>query len=329
MITPLLRYTPDPHSRSFDSNVRCTYHFDVQGHSIEDCHALKREIKKKIQDKSIMVQNIDSEESSSQYKPVAKMSGDALPSLGYLILLLRDAFLSQSLDSSLQHARVCPKHRANKWKTKQQAQPCPVFKSLSNKVGSLLCFCNAPKKYRRLDSKLETKMMELKRSSSGQSKFRSINSIILKFPRFKEGLKEIKGVFEQFDEDSNGTIDRDELKKCVKKLQFHVKEEEIDDLFDSCDVDEKEAIQFNDFIVLLCLLYLVMDSSSSSDNTSKIGSPELEATFNTIVEAFLFLDKGGDGKLHKKDVIKKKWTGTGVAMSASGNFFSRFLIGLG
>ncbi|KAM3249694.1 putative calcium-binding protein CML22 [Capsicum annuum] len=184
------------------------------------------------------------------------------------------------------------------------AQPCPVFKSLSNKVGSLLCFCNAPKKYRRLDSKLETKMMELKRSSSGQSKFRSINSIILKFPRFKEGLKEIKGVSEQFDEDSNGTIDRDELKKCVKKLQFHVKEEEIDDLFDSCDLDEKEGIQFNEFIVLLCLLYLVMDSSSSSDNTSKIGSPELEATFNTIVEAFLFLDKGGDGKLHKKDVIK-------------------------
>jgi len=65
MITPLLGYTPDPHSRSFDPNVRCTYHFDVQGHSIEDCRTLKREIEKMIQDKSIMVQNIDSEESSS------------------------------------------------------------------------------------------------------------------------------------------------------------------------------------------------------------------------------------------------------------------------
>ncbi|KAJ8547087.1 hypothetical protein K7X08_010673 [Anisodus acutangulus] len=183
-------------------------------------------------------------------------------------------------------------------------QPCPALKLWSNKVGSLLCFWSAPKKYRRLDAKLETKMMELKRSSSGKSNFRSINSIILKFPQFKEGLKEIKGVFEQFDEDSNGTIDREELKKCVKKLQFHVKEEEIDDLFHSCDVDEKEGIQFSEFIVLLCLIYLLMDSSSSSDNTSKIGSPELEATFNTIVEAFLFLDKRGDGKLHEKDVVK-------------------------
>ncbi|PHT90330.1 hypothetical protein T459_05443 [Capsicum annuum] len=65
IITPLLGYTPDPHSRNFDPNVQCAYHSNVQGHSIEDCRALKREIEKIIQDKSIMVQNIDSEESSS------------------------------------------------------------------------------------------------------------------------------------------------------------------------------------------------------------------------------------------------------------------------
>ncbi|KAM3358625.1 hypothetical protein P3S68_021558 [Capsicum galapagoense] len=58
MITPLLGYTPDPHSRSFDPNVRCAYHFDLQGHSTEDYHTLKREIEKIIQDKLIMVQNI-------------------------------------------------------------------------------------------------------------------------------------------------------------------------------------------------------------------------------------------------------------------------------
>ncbi|KAM3343895.1 hypothetical protein P3S68_025985 [Capsicum galapagoense] len=65
MIIPLLGYSLDSHSRSFDPNIRCAYHSDVQGHSIEDCRALKREIEKMIQDKSIMVQNIDSEESSS------------------------------------------------------------------------------------------------------------------------------------------------------------------------------------------------------------------------------------------------------------------------
>ncbi|KAL4586282.1 hypothetical protein LXL04_010918 [Taraxacum kok-saghyz] len=38
--------------------------------------------------------------------------------------------------------------------------------------------------------------------------------------------------------------------------------------------------------------------------SNKVGSPELKATFDTIIEAFLFLDKNGDGKLNKKDIIK-------------------------
>ncbi|PHT89037.1 hypothetical protein T459_04150 [Capsicum annuum] len=44
---------------------RGPHHRYPQGHSIEDCRALKREIEKIIQDKLIMVQNIDSKESSS------------------------------------------------------------------------------------------------------------------------------------------------------------------------------------------------------------------------------------------------------------------------
>ena len=65
MITPLLRCTLNRHSRNFDPNIRYAYHSDAQGHSIEDCRYLKREIEKMIHDGSIMVQNIDSEGSSS------------------------------------------------------------------------------------------------------------------------------------------------------------------------------------------------------------------------------------------------------------------------
>eukprot|EP00262_Sarcandra_glabra_P012922 TRINITY_DN3441_c0_g1_i1.p1 TRINITY_DN3441_c0_g1~~TRINITY_DN3441_c0_g1_i1.p1 ORF type:complete len:101 (+),score=22.29 TRINITY_DN3441_c0_g1_i1:66-368(+) len=36
---------------------------------------------------------------------------------------------------------------------------------------------------------------------------------------------------------------------------------------------------------------------------SRINSPQLEAIFDTLVEAFLFLDKNGDGKLNKKDMV--------------------------
>lgn len=79
-------------------------------------------------------------------------------------------------------------------------------------------------------------------------------------------------LFATSDEDSNGAIDREELKKCLQKLQFHVGEEEIDELFRSCDVDDNEKIQFNEFIVLLCLIYLLMDSPSSG-SVSKVPIP--------------------------------------------------------
>lgn len=71
---------------------------------------------------------------------------------------------------------------------------------MSNKVGGILCCGTSPNKYERLDTKLEKKMMEVKRSSLGPNNFRSIDGIILRFPQFREGLKEIRGVFEQYGE---------------------------------------------------------------------------------------------------------------------------------
>lgn len=139
-------------------------------------------------------------------------------------------------------------------------------------------------------------MMEIKRNSSGHSSFKSIDSVIMKFPQFRDGLKEIRDVFERYgcysffssfvafrvlclyldqslplficieaDEDSNGTIDNVELKKCLHTLAFVIRDEEIDDLFSYCDMDENEGIQFKEFIVLLCLIYLLTDFSTSTN----------------------------------------------------------------
>ncbi|KAK9288477.1 hypothetical protein L1049_016934 [Liquidambar formosana] len=80
------------------------------------------------------------------------------------------------------------------------SHPCPALKFLSDKVGSMLCRCNSPNKYKRLDAKLERKMIEVKRGVSGHNNFRSINSIIMRFPQFKEELKNIRVVFEQYEE---------------------------------------------------------------------------------------------------------------------------------
>ncbi|CAI0436811.1 unnamed protein product [Linum tenue] len=192
----------------------------------------------------------------------------------------------------------------------ESAQRCPSLKQLFAKLETILLrHFGAASKYKRLDAKLEKKMMEVKRSSSSKRTFKSMNTIIMRFPQFKQQLKTISAVFQQFDEDGNGSIDREELKKCLEKLQLiNLKESEMDDLFHSCDFDGSGGIQFNEFIVLLCLIYLLAHPSPNNNNdglkqASNMGSPELEATFDTIVEAFLFLDKNGDGKLNKKDLV--------------------------
>ena len=79
-------------------------------------------------------------------------------------------------------------------------ESCLSLKSLSNKVGGMLGCHNLPNKYKRLDAKLERKMMEVKKSTSGTNSFKSINGIILRFPQIKEGLKDIRGVFQQYGE---------------------------------------------------------------------------------------------------------------------------------
>ncbi|XP_019236446.1 PREDICTED: uncharacterized protein LOC109216716 [Nicotiana attenuata] len=57
MIEPLQGYVPDPYAKGFDPAVRCMYHSNVQGYSIEGCRALKREIEKIIQEGMIVVQD--------------------------------------------------------------------------------------------------------------------------------------------------------------------------------------------------------------------------------------------------------------------------------
>lgn len=152
-------------------------------------------------------------------------------------------------------------------------------------------------------SKLEAKMVEAiqKRALQGTT-MRSFNSVILKFPKIDESLRKCKTIFEEFDEDSNGTIDREELTYCFQKLQIKFSEEEFDDLFTGCDINEDVGMKFNEFIVLLCLVYLLKEPSAETVE-SHMGFPELEATFDTLINAFVFLDKNRDGYVSKSEMV--------------------------
>lgn len=153
------------------------------------------------------------------------------------------------------------------------------------------------------ESKLEAKMVEaMQRRASGGSAMKSFNSIILKFPKIDENLRKCKTIFEQFDEDSNGSIDPEELKRCFQKLEITCTEEEISDLFEACDISENMGMEFNEFIVLLCLVYLLQEPAAVHAK-SRMGLPDLESTFETLVDAFVFLDKNKDGYVSKNEMV--------------------------
>ncbi|KAL3007364.1 hypothetical protein AAZX31_08G329600 [Glycine max] len=170
-------------------------------------------------------------------------------------------------------------------------------------MGAIMSCIGISSKKMCLDDKLERKIAEMRRYKFGQSKLKSVDSVVMLFPMFKERLKTLRGMFEQYDEDSNGSIEPNELKKFLEHLELHLKEQEIEHLFQYCDLDGSKGIQFNEFIVLLCLIHLLAEPSSS-DISSKAELAQVGEIFNTIVEVFVFFDQNGDGKLNQKDMVR-------------------------
>ncbi|RLM80763.1 putative calcium-binding protein CML21 [Panicum miliaceum] len=153
-------------------------------------------------------------------------------------------------------------------------------------------------------SKLERKMVEAmqQRALKGTS-VKSFNSVIMKFPKIDESLRNCRTIFQQFDEDSNGEIDQQELKHCFQKLGIESTDDEIKDLFQACDIYEHMGMKFNEFIVFLCLVYLLNDPAVS-EARKRMGLGCLEPTFETLVESFVFLDKNKDGYVSKNEMIQ-------------------------
>lgn len=154
-------------------------------------------------------------------------------------------------------------------------------------------------------TKLEAKIFEAVRRREVQgSSTKAFNSIILKFPKIDASFRKCRSTFEEFDEDGNGSIDPEELKRCFHKLEINFTDEEVDDLFEECDINEDMRINFNEFIVLLCLVYLLHKVPDAQHSTSQTGMQNLKATFETLVDAFVFLDKNKDGYVSKNEMVE-------------------------
>nr|GLL22471.1 probable calcium-binding protein CML21 isoform X1 [Ipomoea trifida] len=154
-------------------------------------------------------------------------------------------------------------------------------------------------------TKLEAKIVDaMRRREKEGTSIKSFDNMLLKFPKIDENLQKCKAVFQEFDVDGNGAIDPTELKYCFHKLEINFTDEEINDLFEACDINHHMGIKFNEFIVLLCLAYLLRDNSNALHAQSGMDLPNLESTFETLVDAFVFLDINKDGYVSKSEMVQ-------------------------
>lgn len=67
----------------------------------------------------------------------------------------------------------------------------------------------------------------------------------------EDAEQHLRDVFNMFDSDSSGYIDRDELRALMKKLAQTLKDDEITAIMEEADVDGDGEISFEEFKILM------------------------------------------------------------------------------
>mmetsp|Transcript_10942 Transcript_10942/g.16831 ORF Transcript_10942/g.16831 Transcript_10942/m.16831 type:complete len:213 (+) Transcript_10942:182-820(+) len=107
--------------------------------------------------------------------------------------------------------------------------------------------------------------------------------IQLQFPKAAAAFKAMKGAFEKYDVDKDGTIDLEEITNALKDLgdSDSFAEEEVRGLFDIADSEGSQSLTFPAFVVFLCLSSLLGHLTEMK---------QINAAFRCAVDAFEIFD---------------------------------------
>ncbi len=174
-----------------------------------------------------------------------------------------------------------------------------------------------------LVEELKKRVQEQKRCQS--PRVRNLNSILMKFPHIKEGFEQMRGVFDTVDTDGSGDIDFQEWCDAMKNhgLTIDMPEKHQLNVWREADVDGNNLIDFKEFVVVMAFLYLMdyvaLDENQSGRLTDSQHARTLHlhekvrTSIDLVVDAFLFFDKDGDGRIKKDEVMRGLDTSYGVS----------------
>lgn len=186
-------------------------------------------------------------------------------------------------------------------------------------------------KYSRMsitETKINQALLKKKLEHAVDRKPLTFERILLRFDKLRVVLGYVK---QQFNEvaNENGQLSHQGLEAAMKKLHVDMTLDDILDLFDFINVQEKKEISMKEFLVALtigmvleAIPALVDGSPGQSDNPDKKSAPpkpgalrrsfsaflghnhEIKEMLNLIVSAYLIFDPEGKGYIEKSGIEK-------------------------
>lgn len=105
----------------------------------------------------------------------------------------------------------------------------------------------------KLEARMQAALKEIILHKATDDTQASFTRIILKFPALRRAFTSLRQVFKRFDEDGNGTIDREELTASLEALGAHLSEAEVNDMFSFSNMTESGVLSFKEYVLCLAI----------------------------------------------------------------------------
>ena len=132
-----------------------------------------------------------------------------------------------------------------------------------------------------------------------KQKIKHINTLLLKFPRMIEKIEKLKVYFDEADRSNTGSISPEEfLQCCDETIRVKLSKDTRSKLFEMSDFNHDKSIDFQEFVVVCALVYLLEENHKGST---------IEAfadIYDMVIDAFLYFDKNNSGYLDKEEVME-------------------------
>ena len=136
------------------------------------------------------------------------------------------------------------------------------------------------------------------KGSRHKQKIKHINTLLLKFPVMIEKIEKLKVYFVKADKAKNGSISPDEFLIYCDEIGVHLSKDTRTKLFEMTDFNDDKTIDFQEFVVVCALVYLLEENNKGS--TIEVFAD----IYDMVIDAFLYFDKNNSGYLDKEEVLE-------------------------